>query len=76
MLHAVAEQVSICKKRQWIVESQLPQLFFERLALADIPKIERQPLYRRIFRQITADALDHAAPRASFNPKFDRADRA
>ena len=57
------------------MECQLPQLFFERLAFADIPEIERQPLHRRIVRQIAADALDHAAPRAPFDTKLDRADR-
>ena len=56
------------------MEGQLPQLFFERLAFADVAEIERQPLYRRILRQITADALEHAAARASLNTKLDRTD--
>ena len=57
------------------MEGQLAQLFFERLAFADVAEIERQPLYRRILRQVAADALEHAAPRASLNTQLHRSDR-
>jgi len=34
----------ICKQREWIVESQLPQVFFERLRWLISRKLKRQPL--------------------------------
>ena len=76
MLHAVAEQVAICKQRERIVERELPQLLLERLALADVAEIERQALHRRILRQVAADDLEHIAIRAALDAQFDRADGA
>ena len=48
MLHAVAEQVAVGEQRQRIVEGELAQLLLERLALADVAKVERQALHGRI----------------------------
>src|SRR5207237_6415953 len=72
VLHPIAEQVAIGEQRQGIVERELPQLLLERLALADIAEIERQPLDRRILHEIAADALDHAALVLALNAQLDR----
>ena len=72
VLHPIAEQVAIGEQRQGIVERELPQLLLERLALADVAEIERQPLDRRILREIAADALDHAALVLALNAQLDR----
>src|SRR5205085_10420306 len=72
-LHPIAEQVAIGEQRQGIMERELPQLLLERLALADVAEIERQPLDRRILHEIAADALDHAALVLALNAQLDRA---
>src|SRR5215470_19986609 len=75
VLHPVAEKVAIGQQRERVMEGELPQLLFERLALADVAEIEREPLNRRILGEVTADALEHAAPAPTLEAQLERAHR-
>jgi hypothetical protein len=74
MLHAITEQASVRQQRQRIMKRQLPQFLLERLALADVPKIECESVHRRVVRQIAADDFQDEARGAVFYAQLDRAD--
>src|SRR6185312_10802527 len=76
VLHPVTEQVAIGKQREGVMEGELPQLLFERLTLADVAEIEGESLHRRILGEVTADALQHAAPATPLEAQLERADSA
>ena len=74
VLHPVAEQVAVGEERQRIMEGELAQLLFQRLALADVAEVERQALDRRVLRQVAADAFDDVTAVAALDAQLHRAD--
>ena len=75
VLHPIAEQAAVCQQRQRIMESKLPQLLLERLALADVTEVDGQAADCRVVQQVAADALERVAPRTAADRDLDGADR-
>ena len=74
VLHAIPEQVAICKQRQRIVEGELPQLLLERFAFADIAKTERQTAHRGILRQVAAHPFQYLVVGVAGDSQLHRTD--
>ena len=75
VVHAIPEQAAIGELGEGVLKRQLPQLRLERLAFADVAKIEGQPLHRRITGEIGADALRKAMLRAAPDTELHGTDR-
>ena len=75
VLNTITEQIPVRQLCQRVMKCQLSQFLLERLALADVVKIEREPAHRRVVRQVAADNLQHEALETVFHAQFDRADR-
>ena len=76
VLDPVPEQAAVGEQRERVVERELAQLLLERLALADVAEIERQPGDGRVVGEVAADALERAAPVAGLDHGLDGTDRA
>ena len=73
VLNTITEQIPVRQQRQRVMKCQLSQFLLERLALADVVKIEREPVHRRVVRQVAADdlqdeALETVSMRSSTGP--------